>query len=401
MKILVISQYFYPEQFRINDIVTELVKRKHDVTVLAGIPNYPEGKIFQGYEDSYKKIEKHNGIKIIRCNNRPRHKGIINLIINYISYVRCANKYIKSFKEQFDVVYVYEVSPITMAIPAIKIKKMQNIPMYIYCLDLWPESAREYRQGKILSEHGFIFKIIKFISSKIYCSADSIGITSPSFKEYLVNVCKVDEEHIHYLPQHSDDIAQDEDLTATDSEYINIFYMGNVGIAQNIKQIVDAVEKIKNLNGFKIHIVGSGSMLSFMKKYVNERGLKNKFVFYGKRPYSEMKKYYKMANACLLTLSSQTKIGLTIPGKLQNYMAAGKPIIASIDGDSVEIINTSKSGICVCADNSDELAKAIFEFVNNYDKYLVCGQNARKYYKENFTLETHVRKLEEELQKLI
>lgn len=400
MKILVISQYYYPEQFRINEICEELASKGNEVTVLAGIPNYPEGEIFPGYEKSYKKIETLNGVKIIRCNNKPRHKGIVNLAINYASYVVCANRIIKKLNEKFDVVYVYELSPITMAIPAIKIKRIRKLPMYLYCLDLWPESAKEYSTGKILSEHNIIYKFIKLLSSKIYQKADMIGVTSPSFKKYLSDVCKVDKQKIHYLPQHSDDVAKDNNLQKRSSKNVNIFYMGNVGISQNVDQIVDAVYMIRNVENFKVHVVGAGSELENMMRNVSIKGLDDKFVFYGKRPYSDMYKFYREADGCLLTLNAKTRVGNTIPGKLQNYMSAGKPIIAAINGDASDVIKQANCGICVQADDSEKLSQAFLKFINDKHMYEIWGNNARKYYEDNFQLDKHIEVLEENLHKI-
>lgn len=400
MNVLVISQYYFPEQLRITDICETLVKNGHNVTVVTGIPNYPEGEIFDGYENSYRTPEIHNGVKILRCNNRPRHKGILNLVLNYLSFVKCANRIVAKLEDHYDIVYVYQLSPVTLAISAIKYKKKNHVPLYLYCLDIWPESVKSYSSDKVLSENNIVYKVAKYISMKVYENADRIGVSSRSFKSYLMEIHHIQEEKIHYLPQHSDDIGLNEDLTAENNDCIDIFFMGNVGVSQNTNQIVDAVEIIKSIENFKIHIVGSGSMLEEMKKRVTEKGVEQKFVFYGKKPYADMPKYYKMADACLLTLNGQTKVGLTIPGKLQNYMAAGKPVIASIDGDASDVIHEANCGICVEADNVKALAKAISEFVIHNDKYAECGMNARKYFEKYFMIDAHIKCLENEIQRL-
>ena len=143
MKILVVTQYYYPEQFRITDICEELVRRGHEVTVLTGLPNYPEGEIFPGYEAAYEKREIHNNVVILRCKLRPRYKGTINLALNYASFVIQATKVLKYLKPDFDAIYVYEVSPITLALPAIWYKHKHHIPIYFYCMDIWPECVRD------------------------------------------------------------------------------------------------------------------------------------------------------------------------------------------------------------------------------------------------------------------
>lgn len=385
IKILVFSQYYYPEPFRIHEICEGLVSRGHQITVVTTFPNYPEGEIYAGYENEKKRIEFINGVEIIRYKTIPRHKGLKYLALNYISYATKITSKLKELKSRgFDIVFAYQLSPVTMVIPAIIYKKKNSIPMYLYCLDIWPESIKEY----IPNEKNLFYRIIKLFSSKIYQCADLIGITSGAFRGYLIKTCGVDNDKICFLPQHADDIGE---CQRTEDDDITTFYFtGNIGETQNVDIIINAVDKIRYLQNFTVNFVGSGSNLDYAINKVKEYNLEDKIIFHGRYPASEMTKFYKKADACLLTLSNSTFTGLTIPGKMQGYMAAGKTIIAAIDGDAADIITKSKSGIAVSANDLDGFAYNLKRFILNKNKYKKCGYNARKYYEKNFTLETYL-----------
>lgn len=399
MRILVVTQYYYPEPFRIHEICKGLISRGNTVSVMTTFPNYPEGEIYADYKDKRKKYECIDGVEVYRIKSIPRGKTKIRLSLNYLSFwFEGKKKIITLFKKKrFDIVYSYEVSPIMQVFPAIKYSQQYNIPLMLYCLDIWPECFRD----SFPNERTILYKYIKHISKKIYNSATKIGVTSKSFIQYLHKECSVPYEKLLYLPQHADDVALNEDLTTVENECVDIVFTGNVGESQNMDQIVDAVKLLSDVENFKVHIVGAGSALQHTQERVNKEGLADKIIFYGKRPYKEMPKFYRLADACLLTLSNKTQTGVTIPGKLQGYMAAGKPIIASINGDAADVIKEANCGICVPADDAELLAKAMREFVCNKEKYQECGINARKYYEKYFTLKTHIDALNEQLKVMV
>ena len=400
MNILVISQYYYPEQFRINDICEELVKKGNMVTVLSGIPNYPLGEIYDGYENSHKNLEVKNGVRIIRCNNRPRHRGIINLILNYLSYVRCSNKIIKNMREKFDIVYVYELSPITMAIPAIIYKKKTGTPLYLYCLDLWPESIREISNDRLLSTHNPIYLITKIVSQKIYNSADCVGIKCREFSDYLINVCKVNPNKIKLLYEHAEDSYLQIGEKTSNEKCYNFMFLGNIGIAQNCEILLKAVSALETKINFKLHFVGDGSDLENLKNKTKEFKLEDKVVFHGRQPVSEVNKYYAMADCCLLTLSNNTACGLTLPAKLTGYMASGRPIIAAADGATKSIIGEADCGICISPKDVDGIRVAMQYALENQVEFRNKGLNGREYFKTHFTLEDHIKNLLEQFEEL-
>lgn len=396
MKILVVCQFYYPEPFRIHEITSSMVRRGHSVTVITTYPNYPEGKIYDGYSNDGTKKELKDGVVIYRIYSRPRMKGSLNLGLSFIDFYKKANKFVRNFKDSFDIVYSYQLSPVMQVIPAYKYARRNNIPLYVYCLDIWPDSILDV----FPSQKSIFYKLVKWWSRSIYSKADMIGITSVSFKDYLINKLGLRNIPIEYRPQHSDDVKGNENFDKH-TDGCDIFFMGNIGESQNFDMIIDAVKLVRHIDTFKLHIVGEGSMYNHTVERVQQEGLGDKIVFYGRRPYSEMPQFYKMADACLLTLTNKSSIGMTVPGKLQNYMAAGKPIIASIGGDSTMVIEAAHCGIVAIPDDSTALANAFVEFVNNKDKYSICGNNARKYYLANYTLDKHIDRLEEDLLYLV
>ena len=392
MRILVVSQYYYPEPFRINEICEELVRRGHEVTVLTANPNYPDGEIYEGYSNNDHE-EAINGVKVIRCKCRPRHKGAKNLALNYISFVIHANKEIEQINCEYDCVYVYQLSPVTSCIPAIKFKKQHHIPLFLYCLDIWPESLK----GTVLAKRPF-FQVMKYISKKIYMSADKIAVTSPTFISYLSDNFGIKAEKIKFVPQHSSEISwSDSDFVNQkykNSHVTNFIFMGNIGEAQNLECLIKAISFIKDRRKFLIHIVGSGSHYNKCVNLTNELGVSDTVIFHGRHPKSDMFKFYLLADVCYVSLKDEGVVGCTIPGKVQEYMSVGKPILACMNGDTSEIINNAECGVCVPADDAIQLSRAIVAMSNHKVDLKKMGQNARKYYCENYTIISHVDRIE-------
>lgn len=394
MNILVVSQYYFPEQFRVNDITAELVRRGHSVTVLTGQPNYPIGEIYKGYEKVADEIV--SGVKIIRCKIRPRKTGSINLALNYLSFAISASKKLKTIKDDFDLIYVYQLSPVTLAIPAIIYKNKKNIPMFLYCLDIWPESIKDI----IDNEKSIVFKAVKNLSRWIYNQADCIAVTSLPFIDYLISVCDVDKNKCTYIPQHAEEI--DYVLCEKEvSEIVSFIYAGNVGLSQDLETVVEAVKLLKNKNSIMIHVVGDGSNLNKIKTMVSDYNLEKQIKFYGHQPIGEMIKFYSLSDVCILSLSKDSFVGMTVPGKLQGYMSAGKAVLGSISGPAKNVIEESNCGIVVEPGNPEKLSKAIEYFIVNKDKIKQYGINARYYFDNNYTLKKHVDSLENELNELV
>lgn len=380
MKILVICQYYYPEPFRITDICEELVKRGHQVHVITGYPNYPEGILYDGYGRGKHIDEVINGVNIHRCFTIPRGRGVVKRFLNYYSFVFSSVKYIISGKckpldgTKFDVVFCNQLSPVMMGEAAIAYKKKYKIPSIMYCLDLWPESL----VAGGIERNSKIFCLFRHISKRIYRSMNCIMVTSRLFSEYLNEQFGIDDEKIKYLPQYAEGIF--EHLPPKNETGIfDFMFAGNIGEIQSVDTIIKAAELLKD-EPVRFHIVGSGSDIERLKEI--SKTVDN-IVFYGRRDVAVMPNFYKMADAMLVTLKADKIISMTLPGKVQSYMAVGKPIIGAIDGEARNVIEEAKCGYCGNAENVDDLVKNIRKFISDVDRRTM-GLNARKYYEEHF-----------------
>ncbi len=387
MKVLVVCQYYYPEPFRITDICEELVKCGNEVMVITGEPNYPEGYIYSGYENHNHSDEIINGVVVHRCHIIPRKTGPLFRLLNYFSYSHEAIKYVKKMAtsngKKFDVVFTYQLSPIMMAKPAIEYKKIFRVPAVMYCLDLWPESVcvGGVKKGSI------VYRFFHAISKRIYKSMDYIFVTSRSFKSYLKKEFFVDDCLIDYLPQYAESLFEHVPNCNAD-ETINLLFAGNIGVAQDVDTIINAAS-ILQAEKIQFHIVGGGTELERLKTKAS--GLTNVF-FYGRCPVEEMPKYYSKADAMLITLKKGSTLNLTLPGKIQSYMAAGKPIIGAIDGETSIIIKEADCGYCGEASNVSDLVENIRLFCNNNNK-LQMSINSKKYYEKFFSKKAFFAKL--------
>ena len=385
MKILVVCQYYYPEPFRITDICEELVQRGHKITVLTGLPNYPEGKILKEYKKGKHRDEIRNNVRIIRCYEHGRGKNAINMLWNYFSFAISGKRKVKKLDKDFDLVFINQLSPVMMAWPGIKYAKKYGKKTILYCYDLWPASLKA---GGI-RQKSLIYKFFGKISKKIYNSVDSLCVTSKSFVDYFIAEHNIDSNKIVYLPQYCEDLY--ENIVSKSHEGFNFIFAGNIGKMQSVETIIRAAELIKNRTDIKIHIVGDGRDLVNCKVLANELETNN-VVFYGRKPIEEMEKFYSMADAMIVTLVKDEIVSKTLPGKVQSYMAAGKPILAAIDGEARLIIEESKCGICCQAEDYISFSKVMLLFVETRDPQFSI--NAYDYYIKNFKKECFFERLE-------
>lgn len=385
-----ICQYYKPEPFRISDICEEMVRRGHEVQVVTGYPNYPEGVLYNGYGKGKHIDEVINGVKVHRCYTVARQTGAIKRLLNYYSYATSSTAYVKSRKclasdgKPFDIVFCNQLSPIMMAEAAIAYKKKYKVPVVMYCLDLWPESLIA---GGITRESP-IYKYFHYVSKKIYSQMDKILITSRMFSNYLHSEFSISKEKIEYLPQYAEGIFE-QIFPRKEDGIFNFMFAGNIGVAQSVEVIIKAAKILKN-EPVKFHIVGNGTDLERIQNM--GKNLDN-ILFYGRKPLVEMPELYAIADAMLVTLADDPVLSLTLPGKVQSYMAVGKPIIGAIDGETKFVIEDAQCGFCGKAGNEKELAENIIRFINS-DKRIKMGENARKYYEKNFKQELFMDRLE-------
>lgn len=389
MKILVVCQYYYPEPFRIHEVCEELVKRGHEVTVLTGLPNYPMGVIPEEYKGKEHRDEVVGGVRVIRVNEIPRTPGKIGLAKNYVSFVWSGSLKALSMKKDFDAILVYQLSPVLMAIPGYVAKwfsKCKNIN--IYCLDLWPESLSSLGIG----HDSMFYKFMKWVSIGIYKGARTIGYTSRMFEKYFTKYLKIEKVKYVHIPQFADELfSHMEDEKNSDvgdgSRIVNYVFAGNVGEMQSVDTIIRAAAVTENKN-IRWHIVGDGFALDSCKKLCKELGLDDTVTFTGRRPVEEMPRFYKMADAMIVTLADNETISYTLPGKIQSYMAAGKPVIAAADGETPYVIEDAGCGFCAPAGDYKQFARLADKMAEcDFDDF---GKKSRKYYDEHFSKKSHV-----------
>lgn len=393
MKLLVVCQYYYPEPFRIADLCETLVAKGHEVTVLTGIPNYPEGVVPEEYRGGKRRDEMINGVHVIRNFQIARGNGTIKRILNYFSFAKLAKGKAKKLGGDFDAVFVNQLSPVMMAEPAIAWAKKYKKPMLLYCLDLWPASLAAGGIG----EGSPVYKLFGSISKKIYSSADRVLVTSAMFEDYFRDDLGLDLD-VGYMPQYAEGLF-DEKAEPKESEYkYNLVFAGNIGDVQSVDTIVRAAAKLSDISDLCFHIVGEGSALASLRQLHGEIG--GNVIFHGRRPVEEMPEYYAMADALLVTMKSDPVLNLTLPGKVQSYMAAGRPVIGAVAGETAKVIAKSGCGLCCEPDDPEKLAQTVRDFIADTERENM-GRLGREYYERHFSKERFFQTLESELCALI
>jgi glycosyltransferase involved in cell wall biosynthesis len=395
MKILVVCQYFYPEQFRVNDICFELVKEGHDITVLTGLPNYPRGVVEEKYKGLKNRTEMINGVKVVRSWLFGRGEGTKRLVANYLSFALSSTFKSLFLRKDFDLILVYQLSPVTMALPGILLKKLTKKPLVLYCHDLWPESIASAG----ISSDSKIYSILLKLSKWIYKKADYIFTSSKLFEEYFKGTLNVQKEFTH-LPVYAEALFENINPVRKENDSINLVFAGNIGEMQSVETIIYAARELKYDRNIKFHIVGDGSSRIKCEDLAKQLELDN-VTFHGQFPVTEMPRFYEMADAFLVTLKANKAISYTLPNKVQSYMAAGKPIIGSIDGETAIVISEADCGYCSPAEDSEKLARNIRKFADEKEKHLSYGQNAREFYDENFSKTKYLNKLNSLFKKII
>lgn len=396
MKILLVSQHFFPDDFRVNEVAATLVEQGHDVTVLTSLPDYKTGRVPKEYRGLKNRKAVYKGVKIVRCFSVSRRTGIFFRILNYISFLMSSTLKILFDKNKYDLAMCYQTSPVLMANAAKVLAKKQNIPFFLYCLDLWPECLKAWN----VSEKSILFKLIHKYSISMYNSADILAVTSKPFIEYNHKVNNVPKEKIFYLPQHSMDMNLPPKVRTSDDEPVVFAFGGNIGSVQNVECIIRAVSLIKTDKKFSVEIYGVGSNLENCKTLANELGVSDKVNFHGWVTRETLWKEYENADAFLLTLKPQGFISQTVPAKLQEYMSGNRPIFAAIDY-AAEIIVEAGCGVCVGSDDHIALGNEMQRFIENGGVLEGAAEGARKYFTNNYTKEIFVQNINKLFDKIM
>lgn len=389
MKILVVCQHYWPEPYPLADVCEELVRRGHRVRVITGVPNYPLGYIYPGYRKRQNRDELHNGVEIHRTFTIGRRNNRLFRVLNYFSFALSSLFYALRLREEFDVVFANQSSPVLMAGGALAYGKKHGKKVVLYCLDLWPASLAA---GGVRAD-SIVYRLFHRVSGWIYRAADRILISSEPFRDYLKENFRIPDEKICYRPQYADVLC--EGAVPREKQTVDLLFAGNIGAAQSVPTILRAAKILEGEPRLRWHIVGDGSELARCRRMAEDMGVKN-VVFHGRQERSAMPGYLAMADAVLLTMFADPLVALTLPGKTQTYMAAGKPILGAADGAAARTIAEAACGFCAAAEDAAGLAEAVRRFLACPDKERL-GQNARAYYEQHFTRTAFMEHLESEL----
>ena len=401
MKILFVCQYFYPEVFRGNDIAFHWAEQGHEVHVVSGIPNYPDGKFHEGYGLFKKRHETVNGVKVTRLPIFPRGNNKIMLMLNYFSYLIVAWVYMlfHALFHRYDRVFVQQLSPVMMSAPGVLYKRLQKVPLYTWVLDLWPESLAA--AGGINNRHilGFFRHFVK----QEYRYSDKILISSRNFEKSILEYGDYASKIVYY-PQWADGNDSSElsveSLKSVESvkipEGFKLMFAGAVGEAHGFECTMQAALKTKGYKDIKWIIVGDGRRLDWVKGFVKEHGLEDTVYMLGRYPAETMPWFFRQADVMLVTLSDDPLFRLYAPAKISSYMAAAKPIVAVLNGAGAEVIREADCGWPVPAGDVEGFAKLAIE-LSQTDKGVLAekGANALKYYDAHLVKEKCLRKLDE------
>lgn len=387
-KILLISQFFYPENFKSNDIAFEMTRKGYEVHVLAGIPNYPRGKYYEGYGLFRKRIESIEGVKIFRSFQFPRGVNTcsIKLALNYLSFALCASVWslFLLLFNRYEVIIIHQTSPITQSLPALCINFFRKTPIILWVLDLWPEA---YLSGSG-RKPGLIYKLLNWFTKTIYQKSTKILISSKAFRASILGQGNFSHKII-YFPNWSIDFkvkTVDFVLPELPDGFI-IMFAGNIGISQDVESILNLALEFKDDHRVKFVIIGDGSKRKWLTGQIDSLDLGQVLFLLGQYPLEWMPNFYDKADAMLLTLSGDfLDLNLYVPAKLQSYLSSGKPILGMINGASNELINEIECGYAVGAGKYKEMADVIRnKLLPNILSLSVLGQNGRLYYENFFT----------------
>lgn len=390
MRILIVTQYFWPENFRINDLALGLKERGHEVMVFTGKPNYPNGKFYKGYSFFNKRKEDWNGIKIIRSQLIPRGKGGgARLFINYISFAFLGSLRALFLNIKADIIYVYEPSPITVGFPAIVLKWKTKGQLFFWVQDLWPQALEA--SGNISNKR--IIKYANIVTKWIYRYCDKILMQSKAFTDYLL-LQNVESNKMIYFPNSAEVFYKPIPKSVQYQKYFqskyNLVFAGNIGESQAFDTLLKAATLVKIKNpAICWTIIGEGRMKEYVIKKIIEYNIAENFKLIGSFPPGEMPAFFAYADAMIVSLKKDFIFSLTIPSKLQSYMACGKPIIGSLDGEGARIIEQSQCGLVAPGEDEISLSEQVIRFFNlPQQEREDMAQNSLDYYNIEFNRDT-------------
>lgn len=398
-RILVVTQYIYPENFKSNELVFELAKRGYQIEVLTGIPNYPEGVYYKGYGLFRNRTELKGGVKFYRCYQSPRGRNAsgVRLGLNYITFVISATFWVFGYflwKKRYDAIITHEPSPITQLIPACLLGIIKGVPVYSWIMDIWPDAIKNSVSPKI---YKLVAPVLEIITEWTYRHSDKILITSKGFEQLI---CRNADYHdkIIYFPNWS------ADMTEINSEHVipklpdgfRIMLAGNLGEAQDLDSIGKCMILLKDHTNVKWIFVGDGSWKNWLDNFIISNGLTETAFTLGKFPGAMMPLFFMEADAMLVSLRGGfIDLDMTVPARVQSYMSAGKPILGMIGKGTIDLIEESKCGYAVSPGDYESLADVILKKVlPDIENFKQMGLNGRKKYEQEFNIDCCINNLE-------
>ena len=404
MNILIITQYFWPENFRVNDLALGLKERGHTILVLTGKPNYPGGRFFAGYGFFGKHVEYYKGIKVMRVPVVPRGKGgALALTLNYLSYALFASIHGPFLcRGRFDLIFVYEPSPITVCLPAIVLKWLKRAPLVLWVQDLWPESlsATGAVQSPIILN--WVARLVRFI----YRRCELILVQPEGFISRVL-AQEVEPGRVRYFPNWAETFYQplnpgeDAPERTQMPDGFRVMFAGNIGAAQSFDTILAAAEKLKHHKDIQCVILGDGHKKDWVQRQIHVLGLEEGVHLLGHRPVETMPRYFALADAMLVTLRRDPVFALTLPSKVQSYLACAKPIISAADGETARVVENSGAGLSCPAEDASALADSVLRLYRmSPEERKKMGEKGRMYFEMNFQRERLLDRLEQWMQEL-
>jgi len=400
MRLLILSQYFWPETFRINDLTSELIARGHDVTVLTGQPNYPGGSIYETYRSNPAEFGTFEGAPVVRVPVIPRGKNNLQLFANYVSFILSGTLLgpAKLRGRQFDAIFVFQTSPITSALPAVWLRRRHRAPLLLWVLDLWPGALKA--SGVVKSP--WLIDLVGRLVGFIYRRCDAILVQSKAFCSDVAKRAGGNGK-IRYFPGWPETVFAEAEANAETAPELapytgdfKLLFAGNIGQPQDFPSIIAAADLLRDEPGLRWIILGDGRVAAAAKAEVARLGLEEKVLFLGRFPLERMPSFFAAADALLVSLRDEPIWSMTIPGKVQTYLASGKPLIAMMNGEGARVIEESGGGLVAPAGDSAALARNIRRLIAaSAEERRMMGKSAQAYCKREFDRSALVDKLED------
>ncbi|MDD3056663.1 MAG: glycosyltransferase family 4 protein [Aliarcobacter sp.] len=362
-KILIVTECFYPEEFKINELALEWKSKGYDIDVLTMVPSYPASEVYEGYKNKWYQKDTWNGINIYRVKAVTGYKdSLFKKLLKYFAFMFMGSIVSLKIGKRYDYIFGFDVGPLTGMIPAIILRQFYKKPVTLWIQDIWPDSVYAYgfKKNKILEFS--LNALVKYV----YKYTSNFAISAKGFEKKILPYLNSNKE-ILYAPNWADYLNKDlEKFKFSNDNKTHFAFAGNIGSVQNLENIIKAFGKLDDeyLNKAQLNIIGDGSYLEKLKSNVNENDFKN-IIFWGRKPREEIYKYLEASNFLIVSLIDKEIFSLTVPAKTQTYIAAAKPIIAIINGEAAEIIKENELGLVCKPDNIEEIKSTFTVAINS------------------------------------